>query len=590
MFLIAGCSTGEAISDAELEQAILELSAEEQAAVFAADTALAGQAIKLSLSKSKEVAKLRQELNKKPIEFQNELKKKVSGCLDSDYNLITDIYHDDLGNSIYKKGTVTWNGESYVDGCVNSQLIENYCYLQADRGQIVAGARPIDIPSGYICDDGALIVNANTCTDSDGGSAQPAFVKGTAANEITERTDECSSNTLIEFSCASSGLIDRTLLECNNFGGNYICYNGACVQYSCTDTDATAELPNGNNIYKKGQITWTTTNAGFGANDVCKSGQQIIDDYAEDDEVPPVDIDSSKNYLLENYCGDDGHPGLDFVICDNGCVDGACVAECTDSDGGDIYNKGTVVGLDLNGRVITVNDYCAQTDTGEETESGLYVVEEQCLDDGGVVGHYYLCPSGTTCQDGACVESYFVDPNLEAAIREAINKPEGEITEEDFLDNNCLNLNNKGITNLMGLERFTGITCLLLNENQITDLSPLSSLTNLQRLELLSNRITDISHLSGLINLNYLGLGDNQIADISSLSGLINLQALYLNHNKITDISHLLRLNYLEVLWLGENYLDTGDCNNINTLKERGVTFDPNTQDINDLLAECALT
>jgi len=171
----------------------------------------------------------------------------------------------------------------------------------------------------------------------------------------------------------------------------------------------------------------------------------------------------------------------------------------------------------------------------------------------------------------------FPDKNLEAAVRKAINRPEGTLTRadlkglrklnayyNDIKDISCLEyavnltglwLNDNGITDLTPLASLTNLVRLELTQNQITDISPLSSLTNLGRLELTQNQITDISPLASLTKLTGLGLNDNQITDISPLASLTNLVRLELTSNSITDISPLTSLTNLFLLNLANNQI-----------------------------------
>ena len=74
---------------------------------------------------------------------------------------------------------------------------------------------------------------------------------------------------------------------------------------------------------------------------------------------------------------------------------------------------------------------------------------------------------GGVCGD----EVNFPDPNLEAAIREAINKPEGPITDEDLAGLTELDASNRGISDLTGIEHCINLQWLDLRGNQITDIS-----------------------------------------------------------------------------------------------------------------------
>ena len=136
-------------------------------------------------------------------------------------------------------------------------------------------------------------------------------------------------------------------------------------------------------------------------------------------------------------------------------------------------------------------------------------------------------------------EVIFPDPNLEAAIRAAINKPEGSIYAGDLEGLKRLDAPEKGIKDIAGLEYCTNLEYLNLGGSRITDVSPLSGLIKLEILSLSRNRITDVSSLSGLTELTQLGLSCNQITDVSSLSRLTKLVWLDLGANPITDVSSL---------------------------------------------------
>jgi len=150
-------------------------------------------------------------------------------------------------------------------------------------------------------------------------------------------------------------------------------------------------------------------------------------------------------------------------------------------------------------------------------------------------------------------EVTFADPNLEAAVREAIAMWHGPIYAEDMERLNALNAEGRNISDLSGLEYATSLTELWLRDNQISDISALAGLTSLASLGLEYNQIGDISPLGGLTNLTRLGLGHNQISDISPLEGMTNLTFLGLWSNQISVISPLERLTNLIDLYLEYN-------------------------------------
>lgn len=150
----------------------------------------------------------------------------------------------------------------------------------------------------------------------------------------------------------------------------------------------------------------------------------------------------------------------------------------------------------------------------------------------------------------------FPDAKLDAAIREYIRKPTGDIHQSDLESLTNFDASNKGISDLTGLEYCINMTMLYLEDNRISDISPLSSLTNLTGLDLDSNRISDVSPLSSLTNLTWLDLYGNRISDISPLVDNIGL-------NEGDEVC--LESNYLDLT------TDSQAMNDIQTLQDRGV-------------------
>ncbi len=99
----------------------------------------------------------------------------------------------------------------------------------------------------------------------------------------------------------------------------------------------------------------------------------------------------------------------------------------------------------------------------------------------------------------------FVDPNLEAAIREAIDVPERPIYPSDLAGLTSLSASGRNISNLTGLERCTDLTHLDLSYNEIGNVAPLANLINLAYLQLDLNQVGNIS---SLVQNEGLGEGD----------------------------------------------------------------------------------
>jgi len=153
-------------------------------------------------------------------------------------------------------------------------------------------------------------------------------------------------------------------------------------------------------------------------------------------------------------------------------------------------------------------------------------------------------------------EGLIPDPTLEAAIREAIDKPKGTITKDDLKEVTELRTSfPELVSDLTGLEYCANLRKLRI-EGPITDLLPLSSITSLQRLSISITapvKIIDISPLSFLTNLQELNLTAPKISNMSSaFEGLINLQSLYLGlplwlNIDILALKGLTNLRYLEI-------------------------------------------
>ena len=149
------------------------------------------------------------------------------------------------------------------------------------------------------------------------------------------------------------------------------------------------------------------------------------------------------------------------------------------------------------------------------------------------------------------------DPNLRAAVREALDiadRPEVQL-DMSILRRHLTSLgaNDRGISDLTGLEHATSLTSLKLQNNDISDLRPLTTLVNLTFIRLHGNQINDVGPLANLTKLTTLLLDSNNIADLRPLANLTQLTTLGLGDNNITDVSPLANLTQLPILYLKNN-------------------------------------
>ena len=127
------------------------------------------------------------------------------------------------------------------------------------------------------------------------------------------------------------------------------------------------------------------------------------------------------------------------------------------------------------------------------------------------------------------------DPGLNAAIRAALQKPTGPLTEPDLLSLTNLNAEGRSITSVDGLESARHLIGLSLDSNSLTNFALADALTNLERLTLFNNHLTNFVLTSGTPNLTVLDLGFNSLAQCSLPDGLTNLDILFLEGNQLTN-------------------------------------------------------
>ena len=158
------------------------------------------------------------------------------------------------------------------------------------------------------------------------------------------------------------------------------------------------------------------------------------------------------------------------------------------------------------------------------------------------------------------------DPNLRTVLNKRLQKaPNTPITQVELASLTSLQADDRGISELTGLEHAVNLERLSIRSNVLTDISLLGDLKNLVLLDLGWNHITDISAIALLKNLESLYLDTNQIRDISPLVDLPTLDTLHLRNNKIADISPLTLLNTLEQLDLEWNQIS--DISHLANLK-----------------------
>lgn len=153
-------------------------------------------------------------------------------------------------------------------------------------------------------------------------------------------------------------------------------------------------------------------------------------------------------------------------------------------------------------------------------------------------------------------EPVFEDPKLEQTLKTLLQKEEQEsLTAADLSQLTSIDIANKKITSLKGLEYAVNITFLDASRNEITDLEPLKGLTKIKGLYLVNNKITSLDPLSGMTDLGELDISGNQVTSLEVIKRLPRLHGLHAEHNRITDIAVLKDAVNLDVLQLNDNLI-----------------------------------
>jgi hypothetical protein len=148
---------------------------------------------------------------------------------------------------------------------------------------------------------------------------------------------------------------------------------------------------------------------------------------------------------------------------------------------------------------------------------------------------------------------------LEQDLRDAINKPTGEILASDVIG--LTELGSYDVDTLAGVECLSDLTSLDLNRggapSTVADLTPLSFLKKLAVLDLSHIDPDDLAPLGKIPSLRVLSLSDAiRSHDLSPLAAAPALEELYLNNNVVEDLSSLAAISTLRKLMLESSTLN----------------------------------
>jgi len=147
---------------------------------------------------------------------------------------------------------------------------------------------------------------------------------------------------------------------------------------------------------------------------------------------------------------------------------------------------------------------------------------------------------------------YFPDANFEAAVRENIDKPIGDIYPSDVASLTRLDLYSypKDIQDLTGIEYFTYLTYLDVSNNNLTSIN-VSNNEYLLELYCDNNNLTSLD-VSQNFNLRCLYCADNNISTLD-LSNNPDLYLLICSNNELTTLDLSSNLSLQELYCAGNN-------------------------------------
>lgn len=117
----------------------------------------------------------------------------------------------------------------------------------------------------------------------------------------------------------------------------------------------------------------------------------------------------------------------------------------------------------------------------------------------------------------------------------------------------CVDLSNKNLTDINGLQALSGITDLYLCDNKIENISPLAQLNNLRLLDLHNNKISLIRSIP--TGLTVLNLEHNKLVNIDVSADCLQLKYLYLGYNDFISLNFVKRIPQLQFLSAPNNML-----------------------------------
>lgn len=115
-----------------------------------------------------------------------------------------------------------------------------------------------------------------------------------------------------------------------------------------------------------------------------------------------------------------------------------------------------------------------------------------------------------------------------------------ELTDQHINFNSTfLDFNNRGLTSLEGIERFTNVDTLFCSGNSLKSLKGIENLRNLKRLKCAENELENLKGLENCTKLTFLSCWSNKLKDLEDIKKLKLLEEIICSGNKIESLEPL---------------------------------------------------
>ncbi|EJA0791820.1 MucBP domain-containing protein [Listeria monocytogenes] len=183
-------------------------------------------------------------------------------------------------------------------------------------------------------------------------------------------------------------------------------------------------------------------------------------------------------------------------------------------------------------------------------------------------------PNKTILQAGDTYAKVFPDTALAQVIAKAATGSEDTnkiVTQADLNKITTLTANNKGITDLTGMDLLVKATTINLNNNRIIDISPLTLLPNLVKLYLSDNQVSTVplnteNQLPKLTTLDIQNNATLTVIDIEDQPKLVNVYTS--KPSGLTNLTKVIAKNNPELLNVGYLGVEGVYFGNITTLSQ----------------------